>query len=97
MTLLEYLQEPPAKFSPSTIERQSGKVTELRDLGVDTYKVDIAPVLLQTPNGAHGVPPRTFIRSGATASDTISRSPSRSDSRALPSRARCQCSLPAFR
>lgn len=48
MTLLEYLQEPPAKFSPSTIERQSGKVTELRDLGVDTYQVDIAPVLLQS-------------------------------------------------
>ena len=48
MTLLEYLQEPPAKFSPSTIERQSGKVTELRNLGVDTYKTDMAPALLQS-------------------------------------------------
>jgi hypothetical protein len=33
MTLLEYLQEPPAKFSPSAIERQSVKVRELLDLG----------------------------------------------------------------
>ena len=48
MTLLEYLQEPPAKFSPSTIERQSGKVTELRDLGADTYKTDMGPALLQS-------------------------------------------------
>src|ERR1700732_3441302 len=48
MTLLEYLQEPPAKFSPSTIERQSGKVTELRDLGVDTYRTDMVPALLQS-------------------------------------------------
>src|SRR3984893_5672064 len=48
MTLLEYLQEPPAKFSPSTIERQSGKVRELLDLAIDTYKVDMAPVLLQS-------------------------------------------------
>src|SRR5260370_39554574 len=48
MTLLEYLQEPPAKFSPSTIERQSGKVRELLDLGIDTYKIDMAPVLLQS-------------------------------------------------
>jgi hypothetical protein len=48
MTLLAYLQEPPAKFSPSTIERQSGKVTKLRDLGVDTYKTDMVPALLQS-------------------------------------------------
>jgi TnpA family transposase len=48
MTLLEYLQEPPAKFSPSTIERQSGKVRQLLNVGTDTYKVDIAPVLLQS-------------------------------------------------
>jgi hypothetical protein len=48
MTLLEYLQEPPAKFSPSMIERQSGKVTELRDLGVDTYKTDMVPALMQS-------------------------------------------------
>ena len=48
MTLLEYLQEPPAKFSPSTIERQSGKVSKLLNSGVDTYKVDMAPVLLQS-------------------------------------------------
>jgi Domain of unknown function (DUF4158)/Tn3 transposase DDE domain len=49
MTLLEYLQEPPAKFSPSTIERQSGKVNELRNLGVDTYKTtDMVPALLQS-------------------------------------------------
>jgi hypothetical protein len=48
MTLLEYLQKPPAKFSPSTIERQSGKVRELLNLGIDTYKVDMTPVLLQS-------------------------------------------------
>jgi TnpA family transposase len=48
LTLLEYLQEPPAKFSPSTIERESGKVSELLNLGIDTYKVDMAPVLLQS-------------------------------------------------
>jgi TnpA family transposase len=48
MALLEYLQEPPAKFSPSTIERQSGKVTELRNLGVDTDKTDMVPALLQS-------------------------------------------------
>jgi Domain of unknown function (DUF4158) len=49
MTLLEYLQEPPANFSPSTIERQSGKVNELRNLGVDTYKTtDMVPALLQS-------------------------------------------------
>jgi hypothetical protein len=48
MTLLEYLQEPPAKFSASTIERQSGKVAELRNLGVDTYKTDMVPALLQS-------------------------------------------------
>jgi TnpA family transposase len=48
VTLLEYLQEPPAKFSPSTIERQSGKVSKLRDLGVDTYKTDMAPALLHS-------------------------------------------------
>jgi hypothetical protein len=44
-TLLEYLQEPPAKFSPSTIERQSEKVRELLKLGVDIYKVDMPPIL----------------------------------------------------
>jgi hypothetical protein len=48
MTLLEYLQEPPAKFSPSTIERQSGNVAELPNLGVDTYKTDLVPALLQS-------------------------------------------------
>jgi TnpA family transposase len=48
MTLLEYLQEPPAKFSPSTIERQSGKVSELLDLGVDCYKTNMGPALLQS-------------------------------------------------
>jgi len=48
MTLLEYLQESPAKFSLSTIERQSGKVSELLNLGIDTYKLDMAPVLLQS-------------------------------------------------
>ena len=48
MTLLEYLQEPPAKFSPSTIERQSGKVTRLRELSVDTYQTDMVPALLQS-------------------------------------------------
>jgi hypothetical protein len=47
-TLLEYLQEPPAKFSPTTIDRQSGKVAALRNLGVDTYKTDMAPALLQS-------------------------------------------------
>jgi hypothetical protein len=48
MTLLEYLQEPPAKFSQSMIERQSGKVTELRDLGVATYETDMVPALMQS-------------------------------------------------
>src|SRR5260370_22133378 len=48
MTLLEYLQEPPAKFSLLMIERQSGKVSELLNLGIDIYKVDMAPVLLQS-------------------------------------------------
>jgi hypothetical protein len=33
MTLLEYLQEPPGKFSPSTIERQSDKINRLLNLG----------------------------------------------------------------
>jgi TnpA family transposase len=47
-TLLEYLQEPPAKFSPTTIDRQSRKVAALRNLGVDTYKTDMAPALLQS-------------------------------------------------
>src|SRR6202453_2912351 len=48
MTLLEYLQEPPAKFSPTTIERQSRKVAALRHLGVETYKTDMVPALLQS-------------------------------------------------
>jgi hypothetical protein len=48
MTLLEYLEEPPAKFSPTTIDRQSGKVATLRNLGVDTYNTDMAPALLQS-------------------------------------------------
>jgi hypothetical protein len=43
MTLLEYLQEPPAQFSLTTIERRSRKVAELRNLGVDTYKTDMVP------------------------------------------------------
>jgi hypothetical protein len=34
LTLLEYLQEPPGKFSPDRIERQFNKVVRLRDLGV---------------------------------------------------------------
>jgi hypothetical protein len=46
--LLEYLQEPPAKFSPTTIDRQSGKVEALRNLGIDTYKTDLVPALLQS-------------------------------------------------
>jgi hypothetical protein len=39
LTLLEYLQEPPGKFSPSTIERQSDKVVRLCDLGVSRHIV----------------------------------------------------------
>jgi hypothetical protein len=37
--LLEYLQEPPGKFSPSTIEKQFDKVVRLRDLGVSRHIV----------------------------------------------------------
>jgi len=48
MTLLEYLQEPPAKASPSTIERQSGKVSKLLELGADCYKTDMVPALLHS-------------------------------------------------
>ena len=33
------LQEPPGKFSPSTIEKQFNKVVRLRDLGVSRYIV----------------------------------------------------------
>jgi hypothetical protein len=39
LTLLEYLQEPPGKFSPSTIEKQFNKVVRLRDLGVPRHIV----------------------------------------------------------
>jgi hypothetical protein len=39
LTLLEYLQEPPGKFSPSTIEKQFDKVVRLRDLGVSRHIV----------------------------------------------------------
>jgi TnpA family transposase len=48
MTLLEYMQEPPAKSSPGTIDRQSDKVGRLRDLGVDCYKTTMVPALLQS-------------------------------------------------
>ncbi len=37
--LLEYLQEPPGKFSPNTIERQFNKVVRLRDLGAARHLV----------------------------------------------------------
>jgi hypothetical protein len=47
MTLLEYLQEPPAKFSPSIIQRESGKVAKLRQLGVDTYKANMVPATVR--------------------------------------------------
>jgi hypothetical protein len=36
-SLLEYLQEPPSRFAPMTIERQSDKVTRLLKLAVDRY------------------------------------------------------------
>jgi TnpA family transposase len=48
LNLLEYLQEPPTKSSVGTIERQTEKVRELLHIGVDSYKIDIAPVLLHS-------------------------------------------------
>jgi hypothetical protein len=48
MTLLEYLQEPPRKFAPSTVERQSDTVNRLLDLAVDCYPTTAStPALLQ--------------------------------------------------
>jgi hypothetical protein len=48
LTLLEYLQEPPGKFSPSTIERQFDKVVRLRNLGVSRHLVPaFTPAQLQ--------------------------------------------------
>jgi hypothetical protein len=48
LTLLEYLQEPPGKFSLSTIERQFDNVDRLRHLGVSKYLVpSITPAQLQ--------------------------------------------------
>jgi len=41
LTLLEYLQEPPGKFSPSTIEKQFEKVIRLRDLGVSRHGLGV--------------------------------------------------------
>jgi TnpA family transposase len=38
-TLFEYLQEPPGKFSPGTIDKQFHKVQRLRDLEVSSYLV----------------------------------------------------------
>jgi hypothetical protein len=65
MTLLEYLQEPPAKSSPSTIERQSGKVRELLDLGIDTYKVDMSPLRALNHNERTHSLQRQIRRDGA--------------------------------
>jgi hypothetical protein len=49
LTLLEYLQEPPGKFSPSTIDRQFNKVVRLRNLGVSRHLVSaFTPAQLQT-------------------------------------------------
>ena len=48
LTLMEYLQEPPGKFSPATIERQFNKVQRLRDLGVSKYLIaSLTPSQLQ--------------------------------------------------
>ena len=48
LTLLEYLQEPPGKFSPSTIDRQFDKVIRLCHLGVSRYIVTaFTPAQLQ--------------------------------------------------
>jgi Domain of unknown function (DUF4158) len=48
LTLLEYLQESPGKFSPSTIDRQFSKVARLRDLGVSRHVVGaFTPAQLQ--------------------------------------------------
>jgi len=48
LTLLEYLQEPPGKFSPGTIDRQFDKVVRLRHLGVSRHIVSaFTPALLQ--------------------------------------------------
>jgi hypothetical protein len=48
LTLLEYLQEPPGKFSPSTIDRQFDKVTRLSRLGVSLHIVSaFTPTQLQ--------------------------------------------------
>ena len=48
MSLLEYLQEPPGKFSPTTIERQADKVSQLLKLGVARYETGMEPALLQS-------------------------------------------------
>jgi hypothetical protein len=48
-TLLEWLREPPGNFSPSSIERQSRKVRQLRDLFVDQYLIATL-----TPEYMHG-------------------------------------------
>ena len=48
LTWLEYLQEPPGKFSPATIERQFHKVQRLRDLGLSKYlTASLTPAQLQ--------------------------------------------------
>ena len=62
MTLLEYLQEPPGKFSPSTIDRQFNKVARLRELGVARHVVAaFTPAQLQAY--AHGMRRRRPSRS----------------------------------
>jgi hypothetical protein len=49
MILMEYLQEPPGNFSPTTIERQAGKVQRLRNLGVCHFPgITLTPAQLHT-------------------------------------------------
>jgi hypothetical protein len=61
-TLLEYLQEPPSRFAPTTIERQSDKVTRLLKLAVDRHPTRaLTPALLQHySQGMRRRPPSRF-------------------------------------
>ena len=56
-TLLEYLVEPPGKFSPTAIQRQADKVQALLDLGAARY-----PVAVLTPAQLRAYARRVFRR-----------------------------------